>query len=126
MLIFIEKYCVMKKFILFLFTLIVSISAMSQHLYLVTLKKNVSVDSTKLVSDAFKDLGATEYVWSQHFDYLKIRTKNYLPSAVAKPYLSGMGFEIGLFIEVEEKPIFHKMPVQTKKDSIKNDIERFQ
>lgn len=116
----------MKRLILVLFALVVSVSAMSQHLFLVTLKKNVSADSAKIVSNAFKDLGATECVWSQHFDYLKIRTKNYLPGAVSIPYLSGMGFELGLYVEIEEKPIFHKMPVQTKKDSIKNDIERFQ
>jgi len=126
MLIFIEKYYVMKKIVLILFALIISTLVTAQHHYLVVVNKVHTTDSAKCVCDAFTNLGASECEFSEFNKYFKIRTKNLLPRAIAADYLSALGYELGLYVEVEENPQIYKMPTPTKKDSIKNDIERFQ
>ena len=108
----------MKKLLLFLIVLCISMSTKSQHLYLVVVKNIHSLDSAKLVCDAFHDLSAIECTYSEHYDYFKVKTKNMLPEPIAKPYLSGLGFEISFYSEIEEKPMFFRLP-PNKKDSIK-------
>lgn len=105
----------MKKILVTILISLVTYISYGQHSYLATFDK----DSIKLITESFKEMGATECIYSEHNHYFKVKTKNLLPRIIAEDYFSAIGLKLTLYLEVDEKPQLFRMPV--KKDTLRAD-----
>jgi len=88
-----------------------------QHRYLVVIDKIENADSAQKLCKIFmSDLSATECTYSDINNYFKVTTKNFLPRMIVEDYMSALGYRLGLFLEVDDKPQLFRMPA--KKDTI--------
>lgn len=107
----------MKKFLLLLIGLFISVSVMSQHRYLATVKVVNQKVADKTICEIFTDLGATKCEASGNNDYLIVETKKFLPRVIVEDHFISQGYEVILFVEMEIKPTMYVIPA--KKDTVK-------